>query len=156
MKSKETLYSPDAMTYVFEGKYKLTQEQLVEDSILLQIAGSDTTQSSLVFALYHLTANNEIQQELREEIRNAVPSGEQLRFSHIAKLPLLEAVIHETMRLHPAVPSGMPRYTPKDGIWVDEIFIPGEMCVSTPTWTIHHGMLPPSYPIPKAHAITTT
>lgn len=128
------------MSYVFEGKVKLTKEELVEDTMLLQIAGSDTTLSALVNLLYHLAVDKNIQRELRSEIDNAVPADQPLQFSHIGNLPFLESVINETLRLHPPVPSGLPRETPQEGIWVDDFHIPGGIIVSNPTWSIHHGM----------------
>jgi cytochrome P450 len=127
------------MSYVFEGKVKLIKEELVEDTVLLQVAGSDTTLSALV-NLLHLAVDNNIQRELRSEIDNVVPAHQSLRFSHIGNLPFLEGAIKETLRLHPPVPSGLPRETPQEGIWVDDIHISGGICVSIPTWSIHHGM----------------
>lgn len=138
--SQATTHIPDIMSYVFEGKVKLIKEELVEDAVLLHVAGSDTTLSALVNLLYHLAVDKNIQRELRSEIDNAVPADQSLQFSHIKNLPFLEGAINETLRFHPPVPSGLPRETPQEGIWVDDIHIPGGICVSIPTWSSHHGM----------------
>mmetsp|Transcript_6052 Transcript_6052/g.14656 ORF Transcript_6052/g.14656 Transcript_6052/m.14656 type:complete len:560 (-) Transcript_6052:166-1845(-) len=63
-------------------------------------AGSDTTASSLAAALAMLAANPEAQSALREELRplgGRVPAAGELE-----RLPYLEAVVRETLRLYPA------------------------------------------------------
>ena len=58
----------------------------------------------------------------------------------IKDLPLLGAVIDETLRMHPPAPAGFPRRVPPDGIRLEDgVFIPPEMTVSCPTWTIQNG-----------------
>eukprot|EP00191_Tetraselmis_sp_GSL018_P019426 CAMPEP_0177579374 /NCGR_PEP_ID=MMETSP0419_2-20121207/918_1 /TAXON_ID=582737 /ORGANISM="Tetraselmis sp., Strain GSL018" /LENGTH=371 /DNA_ID=CAMNT_0019068021 /DNA_START=995 /DNA_END=2106 /DNA_ORIENTATION=- len=64
------------------------------------VAGSDTTASSLAAALAMLAANPEAQSALREELRplgGRVPAAGELE-----RLPYLEAVVRETLRLYPA------------------------------------------------------
>lgn len=46
-------------------------------------------------------------------------------------------MIHETLRLKPSVPSGLPRVTPPEGLRIDEVFIPGGVNVSVHPHTIH-------------------
>ena len=59
------------------------------------------------WALYELSQHPEIEQQVYHEIKTAYPQGiptsqHEIIPSH--NLPLLEAVIHETLRLHPSVP----------------------------------------------------
>jgi cytochrome P450 len=124
-----------------DGKVNLSHQELVEDTLVLQIGGSDTTKASIIYSCYHLAVDQKLQQVVRDEILNAVPRGEPLQFSHIAKLPLLEALINESLKLHPPVPSGLQRDTPPEGIWVVEIFIPEGIAISTPTYTVHRSKL---------------
>jgi hypothetical protein len=42
-----------------------------------------------------------------------------------AVFPYLTAVIHETLRIFPPVPIGMPRITPKGGGMVAGVWVPG-------------------------------
>ena len=50
----------------------------------------------------------------------------------------LDGVIHETLRLHPAVPSGPARETPPEGITLPNgTYIPGNVLVWTPIYSLH-------------------
>ena len=61
----------------------------------------------------------------------------------VDRVPLLEGIINETLRLHPPVPSGQPRVTPPEGLHVPagkdeegDMFIPGDTVVLMPQWLI--------------------
>ena len=51
-------------------------------------------------------------------------------------LPHLAAVIEETLRLYPALPSAVYRDTPPGGITIAERFVPGCTTVVVPRFTI--------------------
>lgn len=57
----------------------------------------------------------------------------------LSKLKYLQAVVDESMRLHPAVPSGVQRITPPEGMMIGETFIPGNTIVQIPTYTVARG-----------------
>lgn len=54
----------------------------------------------------------------------------------MANFPLLDGYINEALRLHPAVPSGVQRETPSDGITVGDHYIPGNIIIWMPIHTI--------------------
>jgi cytochrome P450 len=51
-------------------------------------------------------------------------------------VPYLDWVINETLRLRPSVPGGLARVTPPEGLMVDDVFIPGDIVTSVPTYTM--------------------
>ena len=55
----------------------------------------------------------------------------------LEKLPLLNAVIEETLRLYGAAPAGLPRAVPPGGVTIDEQFIPAGTTVTTQAYTFH-------------------
>lgn len=65
------------------------------------------------------------------------PGGEaDYTYSKLKNIPYLDAVIHETLRLKPSVPSGLARLTPPGGLQIDEVLIPGDTIVCVPAYTI--------------------
>ncbi|KAF2786949.1 cytochrome P450 [Melanomma pulvis-pyrius CBS 109.77] len=101
---------------------------LQSDCRSIIFAGSDTSASTLTFVFYYLAKHPEQAAKLRQELLPlAGPDG---CFAHqnIQNANHLNAVIHETLRLHPPG-SVIPRQTPPEGIEVDGTFVPGNMTV---------------------------
>ncbi|GLU05336.1 hypothetical protein SLE2022_224390 [Rubroshorea leprosula] len=74
----------------------------------LFIAGSDTSAITTEWAMAELIGNPEIMQKAREELREVIGRERAVRESDIDQLPYLQAVVKETLRLHPAVPLLLP------------------------------------------------
>ncbi|KAL4985338.1 cytochrome P450 [Aspergillus falconensis] len=101
------------------------EQALNEDGRLLIITGSDTTGVALANAFYYLTEYAAVYRKLQAELDNAFPSGNQstqINDDSLRKLPYFEAVINETFRLKPAIPSGQPRQTPPEGLQIDKVW----------------------------------
>ncbi|OJD33996.1 cytochrome p450 [Diplodia corticola] len=115
-----------------------TQLSILQDSILLIIAGSDTATSAATNALYYLTAHPSVYARLQSALDAAFPGGP-ASVAHdkvFREIPLLDHVVNETMRLKPPACEGLVRETPPQGLTVDGVFIPGGTIVSVPTWAV--------------------
>lgn len=77
---------------------RMSDEELMDQISTLLFAGSDTTSLAIAWCLHHLSLNPRIQQRLREELRS-LHSIEDV--SLVDKLPYLNAVVQETLRLCP-------------------------------------------------------
>ncbi|KAL4738341.1 cytochrome P450 [Aspergillus similis] len=115
------------------------EQALNEDGRLLIITGSDTTGAALANAFYYLTKHPAVYRKLQAELDDAFPSGKQfteINNETLRKLPYLEAIINETLRLKPAVPSGQPRQTPPQGLQIDEVWVPGNTIIIVPQYVL--------------------
>ena len=144
----------DIMHHLLHAKDPTTgnafsREQLGIESGLLIAAGADTTSLTLAAALFYLVHNPRVMRILVKEIRSASPSGstDLLSPSKLIGLPYLRAVIDETLRLSPPVPSHLPREVLKGGIMIDGTFIPKGTIVGVPAYAIHRN--PEYFPEPE-------
>ncbi|KAF7331244.1 hypothetical protein MKEN_00001400 [Mycena kentingensis (nom. inval.)] len=119
----------------------MDQAEVVAQMNVLLLAGYETTSISLTWALIELCRNLDQQAKLREELRKFGPQDatwDQLGSS----LPYLDAVVLETLRLHPALPDttrvaqvddiipvSEPIHT-KSGELVTEIIVPKDTVVT--------------------------
>lgn len=74
-------------------------EEVRDQLATLLFAGHETTQIAMAWMLYHLSRHPDALARLEGEVDgwNGSPEG-------LADLPYLDAVVHETLRLHPIVP----------------------------------------------------
>jgi cytochrome P450 len=84
---------------------------------------------------FHLADDSSWQSKLQKEL-DSLPN---LSYENLLNVKLLDALINETLRLHPAVPSGTQRMTPPEGLRIGEKFIPGDVMVCIPTYTLFRG-----------------
>jgi len=62
---------------------------------------------------------------LRNELSRDIDWTEGLpSFKEISELPILDAVIKEALRLHPAAPASLPRDTPAGGRTLNGVLVP--------------------------------
>ncbi|KAL1876477.1 hypothetical protein Daus18300_002721 [Diaporthe australafricana] len=104
-------------------------------------AGSDTTSISLTAVMWNLLKHPEALAKLRAEIDTMIDSGEiteSITFSDSQKMPYLQAVIKEGMRLHPAAGLPLQRVVPKGGVELAGQFFPEGTHVGINSWVAHH------------------
>ncbi|KAL0285464.1 UNVERIFIED_CONTAM: cytochrome [Sesamum angustifolium] len=71
--------------------------------------GTDTTATTIEWAMAELLNNPKAMANVQNELSEMVGLNTEVEEFHIPKLKYLEAVVKETMRLHPAVPLLVPR-----------------------------------------------
>ncbi|KAK1842043.1 cytochrome p450 pisatin [Colletotrichum chrysophilum] len=104
-------------------------------------AGSDTTAISLSAIMYYLCRNPGTLEKLRKELDNAEAEGSisnPITFREAQALPYLQAVIKESLRLHPATGLTMPRVVPEGGRQLAGAFFPAGNVVGINAWIAHH------------------
>ena len=122
-----------------------TRADLDAESSLLIAAGADTTSTTLAAALFYLTLPSSlpILSCLQSLLRNNYPSVEDIRSPSIVKDVYLRAVVDETLRLAPPVPTHLPREVISNsdgGIAISSSFIPSGTIVGCSAYVLHHGL----------------
>lgn len=102
-------------------------DALQADAQVIVMAGSDTTASTLVFALYYLATQPKDVAKLREELLPLMKDGS-FRHVDIQNANHLNGVINEALRFFPPG-SILPRMTPPEGARIGGTYIPGNVTV---------------------------
>ncbi|KAM7507006.1 hypothetical protein LguiA_017459 [Lonicera macranthoides] len=77
-------------------------------------AGTDTTSSTLEWAMAELLRNPETMVKAKAELEEVIGKGKLLEEADVTRLPYLGSIIKETLRIHPPVPFLIPRKVETD------------------------------------------
>ena len=99
-------------------------------NLTTQIAGSDTTANTLTYLLHELSRpqNQPIQRRLHEELMTLKSEAPSL--SELDKLPFLDAVLRESLRVFSTIPFLEPREVPSGGRVLNSYFLPEKVMPS--------------------------
>ncbi|PVH74486.1 cytochrome P450 [Cadophora sp. DSE1049] len=116
---------------------KFTDWDVIISCLNNTVAGSDTTGISLSAAMCYLMHNPPVLSKLREEVVQACGHDGDITFEKTRQMPYLNAVIKETLRVHPATGMTMPRVVPKGGKEIAGKFFPEGTIVGINSWVAH-------------------
>ena len=87
------------------GGDQLSEAEVLANVFTLLLGGEDTTANTLAWIAYYLARHPDVQSELRAEVDHVL-SGSSVLGDHtrIADMPLLTAIVHETLRLKGPAP----------------------------------------------------
>jgi cytochrome P450 len=107
-------------------------------------AGSDTTAIAMRAVIYFSCRHPEKKKKLVAEIDSKYAAGklsEPIKYRESVKeLPYLQAVMKESMRLHPSIGLPLERYVPPEGMAIDNHFLPGGTVVGINAWVVHRNL----------------
>lgn len=124
-------------------KTELTDNVIRGEAANLLFAGSDSLSSSLTYLVWAVLKRPELQKRLEDEVAGL---DDGFNDETLEKLPLLNAVINESLRLYSGVPGTTPRVTPPSGATIGGYHIPSGTIVTTQVYTTHR--LPEVFPDP--------
>lgn len=114
---------------------EFTRQSIKPVILDLFIAGSDTSALTTEWAMAELLHNPSLLQRSRDELTAAIGTERPVQESDTRHLPYLQAIVKETLRLHPAVPLLLP-YKSKNDAEVCGYVIPKGMQVLVNAWAI--------------------
>ncbi|KAI0838421.1 cytochrome P450 [Hypoxylon sp. FL0890] len=129
--------APDLTQYMMEepGAEAITEEKLYwmhGDSLLAIVAGSEPTAYVLIAVFCELAKHPHHAEKIFQEVQDVDVTDQK----SLNRLPHLNAVINETLRLYPVLLTGGARKTMEEGITVAGIRIPPYTTVIAPRFSI--------------------
>ncbi|MBA0611507.1 hypothetical protein Godav_012190 [Gossypium davidsonii] len=120
-----------------QGNSEKLDRNLIKHLILvdLVVGAIETTTSTLEWAMAELLQNPKVLQEARGELKQIIGEGNLVEESNITCLPYLQAIVKETMRLHPSFPLLLPRKAEAD-IEIHSFVIPKGTQLLINAWAI--------------------
>ncbi|KAF7650160.1 hypothetical protein LDENG_00130380 [Lucifuga dentata] len=117
-------------------------EGITDDHVLMTAAeafgaGVETTSTTLLWILAYLLHHPEVQERVQEELDKEVGGGRAVCLSDRSRLPYLESVINEGMRIRPVSPVLIP-HTAMTDTRIGGHSISRGTCVLVNMWAIHH------------------
>ncbi|KAL8124081.1 hypothetical protein AgCh_011912 [Apium graveolens] len=128
------------MLLEYEGDGKECPKSISEKNITfiiveMFVAGSETTSVTVEWALAELLRSPQSMRMAKDELEKVIGATRKIKESDIDKLPYLQAVVKETLRLHPAVPLLVPRCSMEDTEYMNYL-IPIYTQVFVNAWAI--------------------
>ena len=112
----------------------LSDETIVMEAKAFIIAGTDTTAITSSYLVWAVLRHPEVKARLLEEVRGL---PDDFSISDVQKLPYVQMVVSESLRLYGAVSSSLPRVAPVGGRKIGNRFIPEGTIVTTQAFTLH-------------------
>lgn len=125
-------------------KKKLTEEEILAQSVLFFSVGFETSSQLLAYAGYCLALNPDVQDTAYEKIIEALQKKygteipEEIDPEELTKIKYLNAVLDETLRLYNPVLRMERRASSDFQLGDTNIIIPKGMIVGIPVWAMHH------------------
>ncbi|XVF10721.1 hypothetical protein REPUB_Repub07fG0206900 [Reevesia pubescens] len=126
----------DTLLHINEDNNEELDRNLINHLLLdLFTAGTETTSSTIEWAMAELLHNPKALAEARRELKQIIGEGNQVEESDVACLPYLQAIVKETLRLHPPAPLLLPRKAEAD-IEIHDFIVPKGAQVLVNAWAI--------------------
>lgn len=107
----------------------MSYDEIVNNAVVLTLAGSETTATALTGATFFLGNNPRVVSKLYTELEEAFEDETEIDLVSVAKLPYLCAVTEEALRCYPPGPNSQPRMTPPGGNMILQRWVPGNVSI---------------------------
>lgn len=114
-------------------KERLSAATVEAQATVVILAGSETSSVAETAAVYHILTHSLVYERLKDEIRRTFATVEEINLQDVLyKLPYLDAVVQETLRVHAPLANGFTRWIPeRDGAVICDRRIPQGVSISS-------------------------
>ncbi|RAL00110.1 cytochrome P450 [Aspergillus ibericus CBS 121593] len=116
----------------------MSRDEMNVNAFSFSIAGSESSATALSAFTYFILTHKEVYDRLVAEIREGFETYEQIEVSALTRLPYLNAVLQETLRIYPPVAVTLPRVVPPNGATINGQFVPGGVTVGVNHFACYH------------------
>ncbi|NP_001351716.1 isoflavone 3'-hydroxylase-like [Cicer arietinum] len=100
------------------------------------LAGTDTSAVTIEWVMSELLNHPDVLNKAKEEIETQIGKDKLIEEHDLSKLPYLQNIINETLRLHPPAPLSLPHYSSED-FTLGGFNVPKDTIILTNVWAIH-------------------
>ncbi|XP_057770219.1 cytochrome P450 78A7-like [Salvia miltiorrhiza] len=143
LKNQKNGVSDDAADFVdvllsLDGEEKLNQDDMIAVLWEMIFRGTDTTALLTEWIMAELVLHPEVQSKMRQELDHVVGTRN-VTDADMARLPYLQAVVKETLRLHPPGPLlSWARLSTSDVTLTNGMVVPAQTTAMVNMWAITH------------------
>ncbi|XP_041508894.1 cytochrome P450 2J4-like isoform X2 [Microtus oregoni] len=102
------------MTKYPEKTTSFNEENLITSTLDLFFAGTETTSTTLRWALLYMAVYPDVQEKVQAEIDRVIGQNRQASLADRESMPYTNAVVHEVQRMGNIIPLNVPREVSKD------------------------------------------
>ncbi|KAK1991989.1 cytochrome P450 [Colletotrichum falcatum] len=117
-----------------EDGMSMSKAEIEETADSLIVGGAETTATVLSGATFFLTTHPDAMAKLVEEVRSSFRSEQEIDVLSVQKLPYMLAVLNETLRLYPVLPTSIDRVIKPGGDYICGRYVPEGTRVSLSQW----------------------
>ncbi|KAL2157261.1 hypothetical protein VTH06DRAFT_6301 [Thermothelomyces fergusii] len=121
-------------------RHGLSEEETSAETLLQIVAGSDTSATTIRCVMLHLLTNPRAYQKLQAEIDEAIATARissPVREAEGRRLPYLQAVVKEGLRMMPPASGAFYKLVPPGGDVIDGRFVPGGTQIGSNVMALH-------------------
>ncbi|KAI1336067.1 BcABA1, cytochrome P450 monooxygenase [Xylariaceae sp. FL0016] len=117
----------------------LTEQECATEALFMIIAGFENTSTVIRQTMLYLMSTPTVYEKFKDVIRETIRDGKAswpIKYEEARRLPYLQAIIYEGLRMRPPAPGLYPKSVPPEGDEINGMFIPGGTAIGMNTGAI--------------------
>lgn len=102
-----------------------TDLELTQLSYEILTAGTEESGNAMMFTTWYVVNTPGLEEKVVEELDRTFPDPKNMPYSEVDRLPVLNGVWKEALRLSHGIPGRLPRSVPPEGRQIGDTFVPG-------------------------------